>query len=76
MPSLTAINLPLRLGVDADAVIELFGEPEEVFRFVQDRTTYSFAVDSTVRYDVSCTVHNDSGLIFVSVLAPTPRRNA
>lgn len=64
---LTALVLPLRLGMTTDEVIAVLGAPRETAAFVSDRKTYYFRAGSSDIYEVSCTVHRDSGLIYLTV---------
>jgi len=73
---LTALRLPLATGMHSDEVLARLGDPDSVDRYVSDRSTYNFTSGAEARYAVSCTVHNAAGLIYVTVLAPTPRRLA
>ena len=73
---LTALRLPLALGMQSDDVMARLGEPDSVDRYGADRTTYNFTSGAEARYAVSCTIHEAAGLIYLTVLAPTPRRPA
>ncbi len=64
---LAALQLPLHVGMSDKAIVKVLGEPLKTLTFVRDRKTHEFAVGSRQRYQVSCTVHNKKGLIFVSV---------
>ena len=64
---LAALQLPLHAGMSGKAVVKVLGEPLKTLTFVRDRKTHEFGVGSRQRYQVSCTVHNKKGLIFVSV---------
>jgi hypothetical protein len=73
---LGAIGLPLAPGVPAEEVTARLGTPDSVERYVGDRVTYCFTCGSVDQYAVTCTVHETAGLIYVTVLTPTPRRLA
>ena len=73
---LTALRLPLALGMQSDDVMARLGEPDSVDRYGAHRTTYNFTSGAEARYAVSCTIHEAAGLIYLTVLAPTPRRPA
>jgi len=63
-----SLHLPLRAGMTLDAITGILGAPFETRTFVEDRKTYRFKVGSKHPYRISCTVHDDDGLIFVSVI--------
>jgi hypothetical protein len=65
---LDTIHLPLRAGMTLDTITGILGGPFKTLTFVEDRKTYEFRVGSQHPYRVSCTVHDDKGLIFVSVI--------
>ena len=73
---LDALRLPLAPGMRLGDVNARLGEPESVERFVPDRTTYNFTCGVGDRYAVSCTIHETGGLVYVTVLAPSPHRLA
>lgn len=62
------IHLPLSAGMTLDKITSLLGQPLEILTFVEDRKTYMFKVGSAHPYEVSCTVLDDGGLIFASVI--------
>jgi hypothetical protein len=68
---LGAIQLPLRSGMKLEEVYAVLGEPTKKDAFgkhVHDRQTDEFEVGSKEAYYVSSTVHNDSGLIYLTVI--------
>ena len=65
---LASLRLPLASGMNYDSVVRVLGEPSNTLAFVDDRKTYEFEVGSAETYQVSCTIQNDDGLIFVSVI--------
>ena len=65
---LTAVGLPLTRGLSLDSISEVLGEPVNIQSFVDDRKTYIFRVGAVDTYKVDCTVQDEDGLIFVSVL--------
>jgi hypothetical protein len=71
---LDALDLPLHYGMSLSEVVARLGEPTDVLRFGRDRTTYEFRVGECDVFELSCTVHHRDGLIYVVVMAPTPRR--
>jgi hypothetical protein len=71
---LSAIGLPLTAGMRLEAVEHALGAPIEVMSFVDDRNTYVFQVGPEDSYIVDCTIQDDAGLIFVSVLREDVRQ--
>jgi hypothetical protein len=65
---LVTLQLPLHAGMRYDAIAPILGEPFKMLTFVRDRKTYKFRVGLHQRYHVSCTVRDDGGLIFISVI--------
>lgn len=65
---LASLRLPLASGMNYDSVVRVLGEPSSTLAFVEDRKTYEFQAGSPETYQVSCTIQNDDGLIFVSVI--------
>jgi hypothetical protein len=65
---LAALHLPLHAGMSYDAITAILGEPFKTRTFVRDRKRYEFRVGLHQRYYVSCTVRDDGGLIFISVI--------
>ena len=65
---LESLHLPLRAGMTFESLASILGQPLETQTFVEDRKTYEFRVGSVHPYGVSCTVLDDGGLIFVSVI--------
>jgi len=62
------LGLPLSMGLQFDAVVRLLDQPIAVSSFVDDRKTYEFKLGSQQPYQVSCTIQNEEGLIFVSMI--------
>ena len=73
---LRAIGLPLQPAMTEEAILATLGQPTSVEQFpsVPDRRTLNFVCGTREAYTVSCTVHEASGLIYVVVMTPTPRR--
>jgi hypothetical protein len=65
---LDSLHLPLRAGMTFDMIATILGQPFEIHSYVEDRKRYEFRVGSAYPYIVSCTVLDDGGLIFVSVI--------
>ena len=62
------LGLPLNPGMTTSDVREALGTPSNVLKFVEDRTTYEFLCGDEDCYKVSCTVHNQNGLVYVVMM--------
>ena len=69
---LRVIDLPVRRGMEAKELRELFGEPLAESRVVADRVTYEFDIAGPPRYTLSFTVLDQGGLVYLVVMRPTP----
>ena len=67
---LRTIDLPLQAGMKLDELCKLLGEPATEHRFVKDRVSYEFVFTEPPRYDLSCTVLNRGGLMYLVVMTP------
>lgn len=65
------LRLPLRHGMGYQSVVDLLGEPDETHVFVPAQKTYEFVCGSRAKYKVGCTIHDENGLKYVTVLATT-----
>ena len=68
------LQLPLRPGMRLEQLHDLFGWPGTTNVFTSDRKTYNFRIGSGEQYQVGCTVHDEQGLIHVSVIRSDVRR--
>ena len=73
---LAALRLPLRPGMALADLEARLGPSVRSEAFVPDRGTYEFRCGTAEPYVVSCTVHEAAGLVYLTVMAPTPRRLA
>ncbi|MET9303457.1 hypothetical protein ABZX66_29490 [Micromonospora aurantiaca] len=64
---LDALGLPLRAGLDQQDITGVFGKPIDTERFVRDRVTLVFHVGAADPYELSCTVHEEHGLIHLTM---------
>ena len=71
---LDSMGLPLHPGMLRNDLLALFGIPQMTRKLEDDRWTYNFHVGSTGTYQVGCTVHDNFGLIHVSVIRSDVRR--
>jgi hypothetical protein len=69
---LRVIDLPVRRGMAAEELRELFGEPVTEPRIAADRATYEFDFFGPPRYMLSFTVLNQGGLAYLVVMRPAP----
>jgi len=67
---LRAIDLPIHGGMSFEQLRTILGEPYETQRFVADRATYEFFSQEPHPYEVSCTVLNEGGLVYLVVMVP------
>ena len=63
------LALPLRQGMSYEEIVHLFGKPNCTYTFVKDRKTYEFARGVKWKYLIDCTIHEDIGLLYVTVMA-------
>ncbi|MCT2587924.1 hypothetical protein [Actinophytocola gossypii] len=64
---LATLRLPLRAGMTLPEITTVLGQPEHTEVFVPDRANHDFQVDTVGSYTVGCTVHEDDGLIYLTV---------
>lgn len=69
---LQTIDLPVRPGMQIPELQAALGEPVKELRFSANQTTYEFIVAGPP-YEVSCTIRNDSGLSYLTVMRPLQR---
>jgi hypothetical protein len=67
-----AVGLELRQGMSLDELIDHLGRPVRKRLRLSDRCTYEFDIGGPEPYEVSCTVLDDGGLLFVTVHPPLP----
>ncbi len=65
---LVTIGLPLHYGMRIDEIISELGEPSSDAGFVPDRRSYQFILGSVAKYVCYCTVLDDGGLIYLSII--------
>ena len=74
---LVAVGLPLAAGMSRKDVAGLMGQPSVEHRFPQarDRVTCVYRLPEPA-YEVSCTLHEANGLVYVVMtsLAPRPKK--
>ena len=65
---LRRLRLDLSPGMTFEEIRNCMGEPIEEQVFASDRRSYDFKIDDADGYYVSCTVHQDDGLIYIVVM--------
>ena len=66
---LRALDLPLQPGMSLDRICqELRNEPSRTEVFAADRKTYEFKIGGERPYDISCTLLNDGGLVYLTIM--------
>ena len=63
------LGLPLRPGMTYPEVVAELGSPIKSQQFQPDRRSYYFELGSDDRYSLSCTVHEQDGLIYLVVMS-------
>jgi hypothetical protein len=66
---LAALNLPLRPGMDLSTVSGILGEPLRIWQVTPGQVSYEFLVGIAWPYRVDCTIREDAGLTYVTVIA-------
>lgn len=66
---LKRLSLSLSAGMSREQVFSNLGNPIKSYAFANDRSTYDFQVCSGGSYLVSCTIKNNGGLCYLSVLS-------
>jgi hypothetical protein len=64
---LAHIGLPLHAGLSVSELEKMFGPASETYKFQNDRLTYDYRITGDNPYNLSCTVHNNKGLIFIDI---------
>lgn len=67
---LEQLGLPLNLGMGRAAIEATLGSPQEERCYTPDRVTIEYRIGHRERYRVSCTVHEEKGLIYLVVTIP------
>lgn len=62
------LELPLQKGYSESKINSILGSPIKKIDFTKDRFTNEYIYGQTDKYYLSCTVKQDEGLIFVSIL--------
>ena len=65
---LRALGLPISSGMKITQLRQRLGIPDSTDVFASDRKTHNFVLGKRNAFRVSCTVHNRSGLVHVSMI--------
>jgi hypothetical protein len=63
------LQLPLQRGMSEDDVSAVLGPSREVQQFVPQQKTIEFVLHEEYKYTIYCTIHENSGLKYVTILA-------
>jgi hypothetical protein len=66
---LSRLSLPLSTGMSCEQVFGVFGSPTKTYAFAEDRSTYEFRACNGGSYLVSCTIKNEGGLCYLTMLS-------
>lgn len=69
---LRMLGLPVAAGMTGEEIRGRLGEPLAEQSFVSDRRSYDFVVGVDERFDVSCTIQQNDGLIYLVVRPVAP----
>jgi hypothetical protein len=61
---LSTLDIDIKRGMEQRQVLELFGKPNKILTFVEDRKTFEYLIGKEEKYYLSLTVHNSEGLIY------------
>jgi hypothetical protein len=67
---LRTIDLPIHGGMALEELRTILGEPYKTHQFVADRITYEFFYQEPHPYEISCTVLNEGGLVYLVIMIP------
>ncbi len=65
---LTTLRLPLLRGMNYNQVVSVLGEPKYSQQFTSGQVTYAFRCGSQWLYEVGCTIRDEDGLSYVTVV--------
>lgn len=71
---LERLGLPLNFGMGRAEIEAALGKPQEELRYTTDRVSIEYSVGGGGQYRVSCTIHNEQGLMYLVVTIPAKRR--
>ena len=62
---ISALGLPVKKGMSKDEVLKLFGPPDSIEKFVEDRVSYQYLLGTVEKYYLSLTIQDQEGLVFI-----------
>ncbi|PLX05779.1 MAG: hypothetical protein C0596_18985 [Marinilabiliales bacterium] len=62
------IDIPLYPNMSAEKIFSVLGKPKKTESYVEDRITYEFLFEGKEAYYISCTVINDIGLSYLTIM--------
>jgi hypothetical protein len=71
---LACLGIPIARGLNARQLGRVLGRARKTLALVRDRRTYEYVVGDAEKYHLSCTVHEDDGLIYVVMMRGDWRR--
>jgi hypothetical protein len=71
---LAKLGLAVRRGMTAGKLEAVLGPSTRTLRFAADRETYEFRTAESQPYQISCTVLDEGGLTYLSVMIPLPTK--
>lgn len=73
---LARLGLLVRRGMTRAAIEAVLGPPLREERFVDDRVSLEYVLGVAEKFDVSSTIHNEEGLLYLVVMTRKGRRAA
>jgi hypothetical protein len=64
---LSSIQIPLCRGMSTAQIVDVLGNPVDTERFTDDRITLNYKLNPLDAYEVSCTVDDVQGLVYLTV---------
>ncbi|WP_298713519.1 hypothetical protein [Chitinophaga sp.] len=68
---LEALELPIPANCTQSQMTDICGEPRKVVKLAKDTVTMDFVIGDRCRYLVSCTIHQQNGLMYLDVVNET-----
>jgi hypothetical protein len=73
---LKKIDIPLYPNMLAEEIFTVLGKPKKTESYVEDRITYEFLLEGNEAYYISCTVINNIGLSYLTIMNTTKSINS
>ena len=65
---LLKLKIPLKRSVNIQYIMSILGQPKNELQFQKDRKDYEFILGDEYPYYISCTVHQNRGLIYLVIM--------